>query len=114
MAFYGQCKQLTNGINGLSVKVALLLKILRDQTNVFHGWERIDTTELGKQIYEEMETALGLMCAICSWEVLMGNNSQALPEFTVHASVRVTPDCQLETIQDKVRATIMREQLEMT
>ena len=113
-AFYGQCKQLTNGIDGLGVDVQLLLKTLRDQTNVFHGWHRINTTELGKQVYEEIKTVLGLhMCTFCSWGVLMGNNTKALPDFTVVASVRVTPGCQLEMIHDKLRATILRQQLEI-
>ena len=115
MAFYGRCKQLANGIYGLSVDVIFLLKLLQDQTDVFQGWQESNTTELGKQVYEEMEGVLGLyMCAFCLWDVQMSNSAQALPGFTVTAAFQVTPDCQLEMIHDKVRATILRDQLEMT
>ena len=114
MAFYGQCKQLTNGIDGLSVRVVLLLKTRRVQTNISDVWQRINTTELRKQVYEEMEDVLGLhMCTFCFWSVQMSNSAQALPWFTVTAAFRVTPGCQLEMIHDKVRATVFREQLEL-
>ena len=115
IAFYGRCKQLANSIYGLSVDVVFLLKLLRDQTDVFHGWQESNTTELGKQVYEEMKDVLGLhMCAFCSWDVLMSNRAQVLPGFTVHARFRATPRCQLEMIHDKLRATILRKELEMT